>query len=218
MNHIAIITDTDSSLPVEIAEKFDIQQVPIAIHFDHETFITGADIDDRLLFEKIDRLNKLPSTSAPAPALFINAFQAAFDKGAQSIICICVSKKISSTYSSAIAACEMFPGKDITIIDSQTLCMSEGFMALIAAEAAQRGATKDEIIAEVENAGQRLFTYAVLPTLKYLALGGPCWTFLLPVSPILSISSHCLLQKMAHWHYWKKVRTRSKAVGPFSWN
>ena len=62
---IAIITDSDSSLPHELAKKFNIKQVPITIQFGEETFETGIDIDDKILFEKIDALKKLPTTAAP---------------------------------------------------------------------------------------------------------------------------------------------------------
>ena len=65
MKKIAIITDTDSSLPVEIAGRYGIQQVPITIHFEDSSYTSGVDIDDPLLCEFIDRKNKLPTTSAP---------------------------------------------------------------------------------------------------------------------------------------------------------
>lgn len=52
MKNIAIITDTDSSLPKDIAAQYGIRLVPITIHFDSESYTTGEDIDDRLLFEK----------------------------------------------------------------------------------------------------------------------------------------------------------------------
>jgi len=78
MNKIAIITDTDSSLPPAVAEQNGIRLVPITMHFGAESYTTGLDMDARRVFEKIDRLNKLPTTSAPAPGAFINAFEQAF--------------------------------------------------------------------------------------------------------------------------------------------
>jgi len=62
MNKIAVITDTDSSLPVELANQYGIRQVPITIHFEDSSYTSGVDIDDRLLFEIIDRQKKLPTT------------------------------------------------------------------------------------------------------------------------------------------------------------
>jgi len=98
------------------------------------------------LFEIIDRQKKLPTTSAPSPIAFTSAFEAAYHEGADSILCICVSSKISATYNSAVTAAEMYPERDISVIDSQNLSMGQGFMVLAAAEAVSQGATKDEAI------------------------------------------------------------------------
>ena len=172
MKKIVIITDTDSSLPAQTAEQFGIYQVPITIHFESENYTTGLDIDDIRVFELIDRYNKLPTTSAPPPSAFAKAYQAAFDKGADAIICICVSSKVSSTYNSAQTACEMFPDKEIHVVDSLNVSMGQGFMALIAAEAAASGEDSEAILAMIDGLRKRLHTFAALPTLKYLAMSG----------------------------------------------
>ena len=52
MNKIAIVTDTDSSLPVDLANQYGIRQVPITIHFEDSSYTTGIDIDDRLVEDR----------------------------------------------------------------------------------------------------------------------------------------------------------------------
>jgi len=172
MKKIAIVTDTDSSMPSELANQNDIRLVPITVHFGEESFTTGVDIDDNLLFKKVDQLKKLPTTSAPSTGSFSQAFQEAFDHGADSIICICVSSIISSTYNSALTAREMFPDKQIYVVDSLNLCMGQAFMALKAAEAARQGADEEEIIANILKLNERLYTIGYLTTLKYIAMSG----------------------------------------------
>jgi DegV family protein with EDD domain len=173
MNKIAVVTDTDSSLPPSLAGQYGIQLVPITVHFeDSAIFTTGVDIDDQQLFEMIDRRNKLPTTSAPTPGAFSIAYEEAFRAGAESIICICVSSKVSATVTSAQMACELFPGRDISVIDSLNLTMGQGFMALAAAEAIQRGASKAEAVQHALDTGKSATTYVLLSTLKYLAMSG----------------------------------------------
>ncbi len=137
-----------------------------------ETYTTGLDIDDRLLFEMVDRRNQLPTTSAPNPDAFSNVYETAFSQGAQSIVCVCVSGQVSSTYQSAVKARESFPDHEIQVIDSNNISMAQGYMVLAAAEAASKDKNISEIVTLIHETGNKLHTYAVLATLKYLYLGG----------------------------------------------
>ncbi len=42
MSSIAIITDTDSSLPTEVTARYGIRQVPITVHFGEEILEKGV--------------------------------------------------------------------------------------------------------------------------------------------------------------------------------
>ena len=172
MSSIAIVTDSDASLPEDLAERYGIRQVPIIVQFGEEALKTEEEIKEAEMFARIDREGKLPTTSAPAPGQFSEAYEAAFAAGAEAIVCICVSGEVSATYNAAVVASEMFPDRAISVVDSNTLSMAQGFMALAAAEAAQAGATLEEVVARATDVGQRTHLYAALATLKYLAMSG----------------------------------------------
>ena len=114
MPSIAIVTDTDSSLPADVAARYDIRQVPITVHFGDEVYESEVDLEEAQMFARIDREGRLPTTAAPSPGKFAEAYQAALDAGADSVICFCVSGEVSATYGAAVAACDALPGRDIT--------------------------------------------------------------------------------------------------------
>ncbi|MCX7609953.1 MAG: DegV family protein [Anaerolineales bacterium] len=210
MSRLAIITDTDSSLPLDLAQKYGITQVPIIIQFGNETFKDVYEINNEIIFPRIDREKKLPTTAAPAPGQFAEAFQAAFDAGAEEILCLNISSEMSATYASARQAAAMFPGKRIEVMDTRSLALGQGYMALAAAEVAAQGGSIEEAMAAAEDIRSRTYLFGALATLKYIAMSGRVshlaagMAGLLDIKPILSLQNGKL-------SLLEKIRTQSKA-------
>ncbi len=210
MPGIAIITDTDASLPQSICDEFGIYQVPIAINFGLEVLKTGIDIDDKSLFDRVDREGKLPTTSAPAPGDFSKVFEKAFDLDAESILCFCVSSEISATYGAAMSARQLMPERDIHVVDTRNLTMAQGFMVLAAAEAAREGHPVSEILTMVEGMRERIYMFGVLPTLKYLAMSGRVGSVAAGFANVISIKP-ILTVRDGKLDLLERVRTLKKA-------
>ncbi len=210
MSRLAIITDTDSSLPLDLAQKHGIVQVPIIIQFGEESFKDVYEIHNDTLFPRIDREGKLPTTAAPAPGQFAEAFKSAFAAGAEEILCLDISSEMSATYASARQAAEMFPGKRIEVMDSRSLALGQGYMAIAAAEVTAQGGTLEEARAAAEDIRQRTYLFGALATLKYIAMSGRVshlaagMAGLLDIKPILSLQNGKL-------SLLEKIRTQGKA-------
>jgi DegV family protein with EDD domain len=212
MAKIAVITDTDSSLPVELAKKYGIVQVPIIIQFGDESFRDVYDISNETIFARIDKEGKLPTTAAPSPGQFAEAFKAAFSSGADSILCMNISSEMSATYVSAKQAADMFPDKRIEVVDTRSLAMGQGYMAIAAAEVVAKGGSIEDAIAAAIDIRDRSYIFGALTTLKYIAMSGRVSALaagmagLLDIKPILS-------PKNGKLELLEKIRTQSK-----SWN
>jgi DegV family protein with EDD domain len=209
---ISIITDSDSSLPRKLAQKYNIKQVPITIQFGEDVYKTDVEINDEQVFARIDKEGKLPTTAAPSPGSFADAYREIFEKEkADAIICFCVSSEISATYSAAKLAAEEFEAKKrIEVVDTRNLTMGQGYMAIVAAEAAQAGATVEKIIEAAHALRERTHVYGALATLKYLSMSGRVshlaagMAGMLNIKPILAVQNGKL-------DLIEKVRTRKKA-------
>ena len=212
MSHIAIITDTDSSLPLELAMKYKILQVPILIQFGNESFRDAFDINNSTLFTRIDREGKLPTTAAPSPGQFADTFKAAFDSGADSVLCFNISSEMSATFASARQAASMFTGKRIEVVDTYSLAMGQGYMILAAADAVAKGASIDEAIRAAEDVRSRTYIFGALSTLKYIAMSGRVSQLAASMAGFLDIKPVLTLQN-GKLELLEKIRTQGK-----SWN
>jgi fatty acid kinase fatty acid binding subunit len=210
MQNITIITDTDSSIPFNLAARYNLYQVPMSINFGKDSYDAVYAVNDADTFRRIDAEGKLPTTAAPSPGKFIAAYKNAFEAGCQKIICLCVSSEVSATYNAAQTARDSFPDQEIHVIDSRSLSMGLGYMALAAAEAAAQGAEVNEIISIIEDVRVKTHLFAALSTLKYLAMGGRVSSItasmatMLSVKPILTIRDGKL-------DLLERVRTQKKA-------
>ena len=194
MARVAVVTDSSTCLPADLLKEHQVASVPLTFLFDGGLQYDGA-LSGREFYALLRASRGFPTTAAPAPAAFLEAYRQAA-ASAESALCVTLPAAFSGTYDSAIAAAEMareeLPGFPVSVADSHCLAMCHGFAVLYAARAAAAGATLEEAAAVAGEVGRRCHLLGVLDTLRYLAKSGRVplafhWaTSLLRIKPILA--------------------------------
>ncbi len=173
MSHVAIVTDSVSDLPPDVAAKQGIVVVPLTVTFGAESFRVNVDLDTDQFWARMTAPDApFPKTAAAAPGDFLAVFQKAFDDGADAIVCVDCSADLSATYQSATIAAGMLPEREIHVVDSRSASMGIGMLAQLAAELAAEGVSAAEIARVLEQRKLDLDLYVALDTLEYLKRGG----------------------------------------------
>ncbi len=190
---VRIVTDSTSDLPPELAKDMDITVVPAYVHFGSQSYRDGVDISPDELYRRMISGPVHPTTSSPAPGDFTDAY-GKLSKETNEIVCITVTSKQSAVYEAAMAGKQSFEGKcRIEVIDSQSVTMGLGLMAILAAEEARNGGSIERVVEAVRSAIPRTHGMAILDTLKYalkggrLGRGGGLLGSVVKVKPILDI-------------------------------
>ncbi len=168
---IAIVTDSASGLPEALAQQHNIQVIRYWVHLGDESFISGVTIDPPAFFQ---RLRADPAqaahTGVPAVAKFLEAYRQAAS-WAKAIVSVHVAGKQSGTCSAAEVAARESP-IPVTIIDTETTAMAEGFVALACARLAEQGATLEQVVEQAHAAVRNVGLYALLENISYALKGG----------------------------------------------
>ena len=168
---IKIVTDSTAYLPQSIVEKNDLRVVPLCVHFGDKTYREGVDLSNGEFYTRLKEAPVLPTTSQPSAGEFYEVFSELVAQGHE-IVTLTISSRLSGTWNSAMAAKEMMPDAKISVIDS--LSTSVGLMLMIeaAVNARNAGASREEIVQQVEEIKKKMHLFFVVDTLEYLAKGG----------------------------------------------
>ncbi len=175
MAKIGIVTDTTCCIPPGLIKEYDIRMVPVALVIDGKVYKDQFDITPAEFWKKFKVAKELPTTAAANPEEFLSTFNE-LAKTSDNILCILVSKILSATNNSAVAAKQMFQEQNknvmIEIIDSKCSAGALGFLVLEAARAARAGKSMDEVVKLTHEMLPKVTYITVMESMKYLIKGG----------------------------------------------
>ena len=168
---IALVTDSTCDLPAEILAKYQIEIVPLTVHFDEDTYYDKVDLDSEEFYKMMESAADLPTTSQPSVGLFMDKYQKLAEEYDQ-VISIHLSSALSGTCESARLAAAQLDDLNVEIIDSKSTSTGLGFMVLLAAKMIKEGKNLEEIKDKILKEREKITIYFTVNELSYLEKGG----------------------------------------------
>ncbi len=176
IGQVAVVTDSVAQVPPERAQQLGISVVPLAVIIGTERYLDGVDLTPTELYQRMRTEKIVPTTSAPSIGQYLETFRACFCAGAQAVLYVAISSRLSTTGNVAMQAAELvleeFPGRTIEVLDSRQGAISQGFIAMAAARVAAENQPLGAVAEAARAAMPRTAVAVSLATLEYLARGG----------------------------------------------
>jgi len=207
---IRIVMDGAGDIPEDWIKEYQIDVIPINIHFEDKSFLQGVDLSNEDFYRLVEINKAIPKTSQPSPGQFIDFYKNITDIG-DTILSIHVTQQLSGTYASAVMAAKELEGSyDVIPIDSGNGSVGMGFMCRDARKMEREGALLGKILRHLDYLRENIHIILTLNTLEYARLSGRVKTLqaalvsLLDVKPIVILKEGALAMA-------GRVRTRRRS-------
>jgi len=209
---IRVVTDWSCDLPDSVAKENGIRIVPLTIRFGSEEFLDREQLSTSEFWRRCASSSTLPETAAPAPGQFEAVYRELHDEGATGIVVVSLSSALSATMQSAeLAARGVADVIPVRVVDSRSVSLGVGTIALACARRAAAGGTLDEVADLAGALASRTKVWGALDTLENLKEGGriggakALLATALAIKPIIEVVDGKVEEG-------GKQRTRSKAL------
>ena len=169
MSRIKIVTDSSTTIEPHLVEELGITVVPLSVMIDGVVY-SDSDLTEGQFLQLMRNAKSLPKTSQPPVGVFAETFADLAKDGSQ-VIAIVLSHALSGTVEAARQGATL-SGVDVTVIDSSFTDQAAKFQLVEAARLAQAGASKEEILAAIEQVREKTELYIGVSTLENLVKGG----------------------------------------------
>jgi DegV family protein with EDD domain len=181
-----IVADSACDINEEIKRKTNISLTPLNLTLDEHQYIDDENLDIKSFLEDMKNSPVAPKSASPSPAEFFKRYE-----DAENVFVVTLSSKISSTYSNALLAKDMFlenhPNIFIHVFDSLSASVGETLVSLKIYELAKNNLMNSEIVEKVNKYISEMKTFFIYDSLDHLIKSGRLNKLKGTLSSILSI-------------------------------
>lgn len=207
--NVCIVTDTGADFPKTFK---NVIKVPLHFIFGEKSYD-----DDNITNEEFDSKSALnwPTTSAPSNGEYALAYERAYELGFDRILCLPITRRLSVSYESAIAALDMVihSNMHVEVIDTRSLTLGIGYLTEMLLEMIKGPSYSFQDLVKAASEFHKHETiFIALNTLENLEKGGRAShvqglaSRILNIKPILTVDDEGNLKVL------EKVRTFSKTL------
>lgn len=182
---VRIISDSGCDIVPELAQKWNVEILPIKTMFGDEEFLDGVTMSHDQFFEKLIESEKMPTTSQVPPFEYEAKYEEIKEAG-DTAVCITLSSKLSGCYQSANIALEDYEDC-ITVVDSNNVCIGQRILVEMAVRLRDEGKSAPEIAEILNREKNNIKLIALLDMLEYLKKGGRISAAVAMAGSLLSI-------------------------------
>ena len=216
MQNYVFMTDSDSDLPLELKQQYDIPVVYMPYSMDGKEYFDdlGQSLNHKSFYDKM-RAGSQPTTSALNETVYMEYFEPILSSG-RDLLFAAFSSQLSATIQAIYAAREellkQYPERKFIVVDTLSISAPQTILVLKAHEMYRAGKPMEEVARWLEDNKLRAQAWFTVDDLKYLQRGGrisataAALGTLLDLKPILTETLEGKLAAAG------KVRGRRKAM------
>lgn len=174
MNHkgkVAVVTDSGGDVPQAELERLAIHVVPVRLSFGEREYLDRVTLSSEEFYRLLQETPQAPKTSQP-PAQDFSRVYSLLTSHQYEVVSVGISTALSGTTSAALNAASRQADGRVRVFDSLNASAGQGLLAILAAEAAERGFEADEIEALLLAARPQCRVFAIANDLTYAVRGG----------------------------------------------
>jgi DegV family protein with EDD domain len=169
-DRVAVVTDSTAYLPADVVERQALTVVPLQVVVGGRSLAEGVEVTSDEVARALQEWRPV-TTSRPSPQTFAETYRSL---GVPEIVSVHLSSDLSGTADAARLAARQVAdeGIAVTVVDSRSLGMGLGFVAVAAARAALDGAPADAVARVARRLAPEVAIWLYVDTLEYLRRGG----------------------------------------------
>ena len=205
---IAIVTDSNSGIYPEEAQKLGVHVVPMPVNIDGEEYLETINLERDFFYEKQEAGSTI-TTSQPSPGLLTDLWEELLESY-DGVLYIPMTSGLSSSYNTAATLAAEYEGR-VRVVDNKRISVPMWQSVMDAIVLVNRGLSLDEVWKRLEDNALESSIYISPTTLNYLKKGGRITPAAAAIGTVLNIKPVLQIQGGGVDAY-AKVRGMKQAV------